>query len=73
MEVFILILEVYIFFCNERGAGLLIVGDASYCFADWCAVAPAMHSSEPEQLHSVMHLRASNGKLFNTIAASWSC
>ena len=47
----------YTFFCNKRGAGLLIWGDASYCFVDYCAVEPAMHSSEPEQLHSVMHLR----------------
>ena len=46
----------YTFFRNERGAGLLIFGDASYCFVDYCAVGPVMHLSEPEQLHSVMHL-----------------
>ena len=44
------------FFCNERGTGLLIWGDASYCFVDCWAVAPAMQSSEPEELHCVMHL-----------------
>ena len=66
-------LQVAHLFRNERGAALLILGDASYCFVDDCAVGLVMHSSEPEQLHSVMHLRASNGKLFNKIAASWSC
>ena len=36
--------------------GLRILGDVSYCFVDDCAVGLVMHSSEPEQLHSVMHL-----------------
>ena len=44
-------------FRNERGAVLLILGDASYCFVDDCAVGLVMHSSEPEQLHFVVHLR----------------
>ena len=43
-------------FRNERGAVLLILGDASYCFVDDCAVGLVMHSGEPEQSHSVMHL-----------------
>lgn len=41
---------------NERGAVLRILGDASYCFVDDCAVGLVMHSGEPEQSHSVMHL-----------------
>ena len=35
---------------------LLILGDASYCFVECWALAPAMQSSEADALHCVMHL-----------------
>ena len=43
--------------CSQRtGRGVTNLGRRVVCFVDDCAVGLVMHSGEPEQSHSVMHL-----------------